>query len=82
MNLCFKGDLSFLTNTLFFRLLVTQVEYCSTALSWIVEALSQSDLVKQTRPPPLPSKGVVFTLLCLSPSLQRQSVAYVSQVPS
>ncbi|KAI2666259.1 Transient receptor potential cation channel subfamily M member 5 [Labeo rohita] len=58
------------------------VEYCSTALSWIVEALSQSDFVKQSRPPPLPSKGVVSTLPCLSPSLQRQSLAYVSQVPS
>uniref|UniRef100_A0A671RDV8 Transient receptor potential cation channel subfamily M member 4-like n=1 Tax=Sinocyclocheilus anshuiensis TaxID=1608454 RepID=A0A671RDV8_9TELE len=40
------------------RKLESEVEYCSTALSWIVEALSQSDLVKQTRPPPLPSKGI------------------------
>lgn len=38
--------------------LESEVEYCSTALSWIVEALSQSDLVKQTRPPPLPFKGI------------------------
>lgn len=40
------------------RKLESEVEYCSTALSWIVEALSQSDLVKQTRPPPYPSKGI------------------------
>ncbi|XDV13088.1 hypothetical protein PO909_001584 [Leuciscus waleckii] len=40
------------------RKLESEVEYCSTALSWIVEALHQSDLVKQTRPPPLPSKGI------------------------
>ncbi|XP_048061675.1 transient receptor potential cation channel subfamily M member 4a [Megalobrama amblycephala] len=40
------------------RKLESEVEYCSTALSWIVEALSQSDLVKQTRPPPLLSKGI------------------------
>ncbi|XP_051741445.1 transient receptor potential cation channel subfamily M member 4a isoform X2 [Ctenopharyngodon idella] len=40
------------------RKLESEVEYCSTALSWIVEALSQSDLVKQTRPPPLASKGI------------------------
>ncbi|XP_026064209.1 transient receptor potential cation channel subfamily M member 4 [Carassius auratus] len=40
------------------RKLESEVEYCSTALSWIVEALSQSDLVKQTRPPPLPFKGI------------------------
>uniref|UniRef100_A0A8C1WJI6 Transient receptor potential cation channel, subfamily M, member 4a n=1 Tax=Cyprinus carpio TaxID=7962 RepID=A0A8C1WJI6_CYPCA len=38
--------------------LESEVEYCSTALSWIVEALSQSDLIKQTRPPPLPFKGI------------------------
>uniref|UniRef100_A0A8C2A9L1 Transient receptor potential cation channel, subfamily M, member 4a n=1 Tax=Cyprinus carpio TaxID=7962 RepID=A0A8C2A9L1_CYPCA len=40
------------------RKLESEVQYCSTALSWIVEALSQSDFVKQTRPPPLPSKGI------------------------
>uniref|UniRef100_A0A673H0C4 Transient receptor potential cation channel subfamily M member 4-like n=1 Tax=Sinocyclocheilus rhinocerous TaxID=307959 RepID=A0A673H0C4_9TELE len=40
------------------RKLESEVQYCSTALSWIVEALSQSDVVKQTRPPPLPSKGI------------------------
>ncbi|XP_067272643.1 transient receptor potential cation channel subfamily M member 4a [Pseudorasbora parva] len=40
------------------RKLESEVEYCSTALSWMVEALSQSDLLKQTRPPPLPSKGI------------------------
>ncbi|XP_051572707.1 transient receptor potential cation channel subfamily M member 4-like isoform X2 [Myxocyprinus asiaticus] len=37
------------------RKLESEVEYCSTALSWIV----QSDLIKETSPPPPPpSKGV------------------------
>ncbi|XP_052403224.1 transient receptor potential cation channel subfamily M member 4-like [Carassius gibelio] len=40
------------------RKLESEVQYCSTALSWIVEALSQSDFVKKTGPPPLPSKGI------------------------
>ncbi|KAJ8399960.1 hypothetical protein AAFF_G00406900 [Aldrovandia affinis] len=34
------------------RALELQVEYCSSALSWMVEALSQSNLIKPTRPPP------------------------------
>ncbi|XP_065133327.1 transient receptor potential cation channel subfamily M member 4a isoform X2 [Paramisgurnus dabryanus] len=40
--------------------LETEVEYCSTALSWIVDALSRSDLVKHTPspPPPPPSKVI------------------------
>ncbi|XP_056608649.1 transient receptor potential cation channel subfamily M member 4a isoform X1 [Triplophysa dalaica] len=38
------------------RKLETEVEYCATALSWLVEALSQSDLAKHTSPPPF--KGV------------------------
>ncbi|XP_059414184.1 transient receptor potential cation channel subfamily M member 4-like isoform X2 [Carassius carassius] len=40
------------------RKLESEVQYCSTALSWIVEALSQSDFVKKTGLPPLPSKGI------------------------
>ncbi|XP_036388183.1 transient receptor potential cation channel subfamily M member 4-like [Megalops cyprinoides] len=34
------------------RALESELEYCSSALSWIVEALSQSNLIKTTRPPP------------------------------
>uniref|UniRef100_A0A4W5JVU6 Transient receptor potential cation channel, subfamily M, member 4a n=1 Tax=Hucho hucho TaxID=62062 RepID=A0A4W5JVU6_9TELE len=34
------------------RALESELEYCSSALSWIVEALSQSNMVKPTRPPP------------------------------
>ncbi|XP_051572704.1 transient receptor potential cation channel subfamily M member 4-like isoform X1 [Myxocyprinus asiaticus] len=41
------------------RKLESEVEYCSNALSWIVEALSQSDLIKKASPPPPPpSKGI------------------------
>ncbi|KAM4634777.1 transient receptor potential cation channel subfamily M member 4a [Polymixia lowei] len=35
------------------RTLETELEYCSSALSWMVEALSQSNLIKATRPPPV-----------------------------
>ncbi|TRY59940.1 hypothetical protein DNTS_017602 [Danionella cerebrum] len=42
-----------------------RVEYCSSALSWIVDALSQSDFVKQTRPPP--SKGLCPLATCDDP---------------
>uniref|UniRef100_A0A8C7PLR9 TRPM SLOG domain-containing protein n=1 Tax=Oncorhynchus mykiss TaxID=8022 RepID=A0A8C7PLR9_ONCMY len=34
------------------RALESELEYCSSALSWIMEALSQSNMVKPTRPPP------------------------------
>ncbi|XP_064867162.1 transient receptor potential cation channel subfamily M member 4a isoform X3 [Oncorhynchus nerka] len=34
------------------RMLETELEYCSSALSWMVDALSQSNLIKPTRPPP------------------------------
>ncbi|XP_067088532.1 transient receptor potential cation channel subfamily M member 4a [Osmerus mordax] len=34
------------------RILETELEYCSSALSWMVEALSQSPVIKPTRPPP------------------------------
>ncbi|XP_056397666.1 transient receptor potential cation channel subfamily M member 4-like [Hyla sarda] len=35
------------------KALEMQVEYCSKALSWIVEALQNSDTVKTDKPPPL-----------------------------
>ncbi|XP_030649769.1 transient receptor potential cation channel subfamily M member 4a [Chanos chanos] len=35
------------------RMLESEVEYCSNALSWLVEAMSQSNLIKPSRPPPL-----------------------------
>ncbi|XP_055738214.1 transient receptor potential cation channel subfamily M member 4a isoform X1 [Salvelinus fontinalis] len=35
------------------RMLETKLEYCSSALSWMVDALSQSNLIKPTRPPPI-----------------------------
>ncbi|XP_064844848.1 transient receptor potential cation channel subfamily M member 4-like isoform X1 [Oncorhynchus masou masou] len=35
------------------RVLETELEYCSSALSWMVDALSQSNLIKPTRPPPI-----------------------------
>uniref|UniRef100_A0A4W5QU67 Transient receptor potential cation channel, subfamily M, member 4a n=1 Tax=Hucho hucho TaxID=62062 RepID=A0A4W5QU67_9TELE len=34
------------------RMLETELEYCSSALSWMVQALSQSNLIKPTHPPP------------------------------
>ncbi|KAM9780447.1 transient receptor potential cation channel subfamily M member 4-like [Neosynchiropus ocellatus] len=34
------------------RLLESEVEYCCSALSWMMEALSQSDVIKCDRPPP------------------------------
>ncbi|KAL0984530.1 hypothetical protein UPYG_G00142760 [Umbra pygmaea] len=36
------------------RALESELEYCSSALSWIVETLSQSNMAKPSRPPPLP----------------------------
>lgn len=35
------------------RLIETELEYCCSALSWMTDALSQSDLIKAGRPPPL-----------------------------
>ncbi|XP_061568851.1 transient receptor potential cation channel subfamily M member 4a [Cololabis saira] len=35
------------------QLLETQLEYCCSALSWLTEALSQSDAIKTVRPAPL-----------------------------
>ncbi|KAK6312077.1 hypothetical protein J4Q44_G00177410 [Coregonus suidteri] len=34
------------------KMLETELEYCSSALSWMVQALSQSNLIKPTCPPP------------------------------
>ncbi|KAM4651905.1 transient receptor potential cation channel subfamily M member 4 isoform 2-T2 [Discoglossus pictus] len=34
------------------KTLETELEYCSKALSWIVDALQKSDMVKTTEPPP------------------------------
>ncbi|KAL0993683.1 hypothetical protein UPYG_G00111590 [Umbra pygmaea] len=31
---------------------ITELEYCTSALSWVVETLSQSNLIKPTHPPP------------------------------
>ncbi|XP_071761298.2 transient receptor potential cation channel subfamily M member 4a [Centroberyx gerrardi] len=45
------------------RVLETELEYCCGALSWMVDALSQSNLVKASRPPP-----VLRDLTPLSPS--------------
>ncbi|KAJ8347330.1 hypothetical protein SKAU_G00287310 [Synaphobranchus kaupii] len=35
------------------RVVEAELEYCSSALSWMVEAFSQSNLIKSTRPPPV-----------------------------
>ncbi|KAM4535006.1 transient receptor potential cation channel subfamily M member 4-like [Fundulus diaphanus] len=35
------------------RVLETQLDYCCSALSWMTEALSQSNVVSTSRPPPL-----------------------------
>ncbi|XP_074553310.1 transient receptor potential cation channel subfamily M member 4a [Halichoeres trimaculatus] len=35
------------------RLLESELEYCCSALSWMTEALSQSNLINTERPPPL-----------------------------
>ncbi|XP_015224492.1 PREDICTED: transient receptor potential cation channel subfamily M member 4-like [Cyprinodon variegatus] len=45
------------------RLLEAQVEYCCSALCWMTEALSQSELVGSSRPPPPPRE-----VSALSPS--------------
>uniref|UniRef100_A0A8K9XUJ1 Transient receptor potential cation channel, subfamily M, member 4a n=1 Tax=Oncorhynchus mykiss TaxID=8022 RepID=A0A8K9XUJ1_ONCMY len=44
------------------RLKRTSLEYCSSALSWMTEALSQSNLVKTTRPPPALRGKVAYSL--------------------
>ncbi|CAL8237084.1 unnamed protein product, partial [Boreogadus saida] len=38
------------------RLLESEVEFCSSALSWLMEALSESNVIKSPRPPPLLSR--------------------------
>uniref|UniRef100_A0AAR2K761 Transient receptor potential cation channel, subfamily M, member 4a n=1 Tax=Pygocentrus nattereri TaxID=42514 RepID=A0AAR2K761_PYGNA len=38
-----------------------QMEFCSSSLLWIMEGLAQSNLIKQTRPPPL-HRGAVCSL--------------------
>ncbi|XP_040919383.1 transient receptor potential cation channel subfamily M member 4a [Toxotes jaculatrix] len=35
------------------RLLETELEYCCSALTWMTDALSQSNVIKADRPPPL-----------------------------
>ncbi|KAL7850194.1 hypothetical protein SRHO_G00195430 [Serrasalmus rhombeus] len=35
------------------RMLESEMEFCSSSLLWIMEGLAQSNLIKQTRPPPL-----------------------------
>ncbi|XP_035254062.1 transient receptor potential cation channel subfamily M member 4a isoform X2 [Anguilla anguilla] len=41
------------------RLVEADLEYCASALSWMVEAFSQSNLIKPTRPPPTPKELVL-----------------------
>ncbi|XP_056461031.1 transient receptor potential cation channel subfamily M member 4a [Gadus chalcogrammus] len=48
------------------RLLESEVEFCSSALSWLMEALSESNVIKSTRPPPLLSRD----MMPLSPSVR------------
>ncbi|XP_068097225.1 transient receptor potential cation channel subfamily M member 4 isoform X2 [Hyperolius riggenbachi] len=36
------------------KTLETELEYCGRALTWIVEALQESDLIKTTKPAPVP----------------------------
>ncbi|KAM9456871.1 transient receptor potential cation channel subfamily M member 4a isoform 2-T2 [Clarias gariepinus] len=36
------------------RMLESELEYCSSSLSWIMEELSQSDVIKPTRSAPIP----------------------------
>uniref|UniRef100_A0A8C9SF99 Transient receptor potential cation channel subfamily M member 4 n=1 Tax=Scleropages formosus TaxID=113540 RepID=A0A8C9SF99_SCLFO len=43
------------------RQMESELEYCSSALSWLVEALSQSNLMRSTRPPPLPARSLLTT---------------------
>uniref|UniRef100_A0A3Q2P8H9 Transient receptor potential cation channel, subfamily M, member 4a n=1 Tax=Fundulus heteroclitus TaxID=8078 RepID=A0A3Q2P8H9_FUNHE len=45
------------------RVLETQLDYCCSALSWMTEALSQSNVVSTSRPPPL-HKGDMKELKC------------------
>ncbi|XP_066499042.1 transient receptor potential cation channel subfamily M member 4-like isoform X1 [Hoplias malabaricus] len=35
------------------RMLESEMEFCSSSLLWMMEGLAQSNLIKQTRPPPL-----------------------------
>uniref|UniRef100_A0A667ZW90 Transient receptor potential cation channel, subfamily M, member 4a n=1 Tax=Myripristis murdjan TaxID=586833 RepID=A0A667ZW90_9TELE len=51
------------------RVLEAELEYCCGALSWMVDALSQSNLIRASRPPPL-LRGVE-TLIYLSISVDR-----------
>uniref|UniRef100_A0A8C8DVL1 Transient receptor potential cation channel, subfamily M, member 4a n=1 Tax=Oryzias sinensis TaxID=183150 RepID=A0A8C8DVL1_9TELE len=37
------------------QLLETQLEYCCSSLSWMMEALSQSNMISASRPAPLPA---------------------------
>ncbi|KAF5880252.1 transient receptor potential cation channel subfamily M member 4-like [Clarias magur] len=39
------------------RMLESELEYCSSSLSWITEELSQSETIKCTRSPPAPRAG-------------------------
>ncbi|XP_053095244.1 transient receptor potential cation channel subfamily M member 4a isoform X1 [Pangasianodon hypophthalmus] len=40
------------------RMLESELEYCSSSLSWIMEELAQSDLIKHTRRPPVHRESV------------------------
>nr|XP_023994379.1 LOW QUALITY PROTEIN: transient receptor potential cation channel subfamily M member 5-like [Salvelinus alpinus] len=52
------------------RMLETELEYCSSALSWMVQAFSQSNLLKPTRPPPALRD---LTLQLADPSLMEKN---------
>ncbi|XP_061081253.1 transient receptor potential cation channel subfamily M member 4a [Conger conger] len=43
------------------KIVESELEYCSSALSWMVEALSQSNLIKPTRPPPTPREPLLVS---------------------
>uniref|UniRef100_A0A8C5CQX4 Transient receptor potential cation channel, subfamily M, member 4a n=1 Tax=Gadus morhua TaxID=8049 RepID=A0A8C5CQX4_GADMO len=45
------------------RLLESEVEFCSSALSWLMEALAEGNVIKSTRPPPMLSRGIRFNRL-------------------
>uniref|UniRef100_A0A4W6DZK7 Transient receptor potential cation channel, subfamily M, member 4a n=1 Tax=Lates calcarifer TaxID=8187 RepID=A0A4W6DZK7_LATCA len=52
------------------RLLETELEYCCSALSWMADALSQSNLIKADRPPPL-LRGRVTLHLTTAPMREK-----------
>ncbi|XP_031425868.1 transient receptor potential cation channel subfamily M member 4-like [Clupea harengus] len=46
------------------RMLESELEYCSSVLSWMADSLSQSNLIKPPRPPPTRRDSVISSPSC------------------